>query len=918
MIELGILGPLEARRDGVPLDLGPAKQRALLALLLLRPGEVVSRDRLVEQLWGERPPDTAQHALEVYVSKLRRILGKDVVETRAGGYAAVVAADALDAASFERLLSRATKELARDPDVAAETLRSALRLWRGPPLLDVAYEEFAQGEIGRLEELRVIALEHLFEADLRLGRHLHVIPDLEAAVREHPQRERLRSQLMLALYRSGRQADALEAYAEARAALREELGLEPGTELRELQHAILRQDPTLAVESAELRARRHLPASTTTFIGRDEELANLLALFRERQGRLVTLTGPGGSGKTRLALQAAHELASIFDDGVYFADLAGLQDPAFLTETVAAALGIDDATPLADYLSPRRLLLVLDNFEHLVAAASVVSNLLKHAPQLAVLTTSRSPLRIYGEHFVAVPPLDAEDAVTLFVERARAAGRVVTSGVAVETICDWLDRLPLAIELVAAQARELPPERVLELLPARLELAARGPRDVPERQRTLHDTIEWSYELLAPKERDVLASLSVFAGGFTLDAAQTVCGATLSDLAELVSSSLILEPELQTDEPRLTMLQTIREFALDKLKEEGRVAEIREQHAHYFRDLAARAEPELGGAGEEAWLDRLEADHENLRAALAWAAEDGNRDDELQMTVALRRFWLVRGHIHEATRRFEDALARSPEAATELRAIASGAVAQFALMGGDYESAKNWTGESLELFEKIGDAAGVARSFTRLGDIAKAEGLRDQAAAHYAKAIEVARELADPAVLGAALTNAGSFALMLGELEDAETLTREALAAWRQVQHAEGITIALSNLAVAAVERGAVDEARALLQESFELARRLGWTFQIASGIGTAASAAARRGDVERAARLVAAMDIVYATIGVGPQAHGTIVRAETIATCKEALTEDQFLAAQESGRSLSMDEAVEEALDTLKEQVPL
>jgi predicted ATPase/DNA-binding SARP family transcriptional activator len=911
LIELGILGPLEARRDGVSLDLGPAQQRALLACLLLRPGEVVSRDLLVEHLWGDDPPDTAQHALEVYISKLRRILGKEVIDTRAGGYALNVASASVDSIEFELRAGRGRKELERDAGAAAETLRSALGLWRGSPLTDVAYEEFAQSEISRLEELRLSTLEHCAEAELRLGRHAELVSELDAAVREQPQRERLRAQLMLALYRSGRQAEALATYAEIRSILHGELGLEPGPELKELQRAILQQDPALEVEPAELRARRHLPAPTSPFIGRRQERADLVSLFRERQARLVTLTGPGGSGKTRLALQAAHDLAAVFEDGVYFVDLADLRDPEFFEETVATALDVDDATPLAEYLSTRRLLLVLDNFEQIDPAAPTVGQLLKGASQLAVLTTSRTALHLYGEHVITVPPLELSDAVALFVDRAAAAGRVLAPGEAVSQVCAWLDRLPLAIELVAAQARELPPERLVDLLPARLEVAVRGPRDVPDRQRTLGKTIEWSYELLAGRERDALMRLGIFAGGFTLEAARAVCDAELPQLAALAAASLLVETN--PDEPRLTMLQTIREFALAKLTASGAEGEARRRHAEYFRDLAAQAEPELGGPSEELWLDRLECEHDNLRTALSWFAETSATRDELQTVVALRRFWLVRGHVHEASRRLGDALARGKEEAAELRAVALGAAAQFALTSGDDEQAKLLTDASLELFRANGDAGGIARSLTRLGDIAKAQGLNDEAGASYAEAIDVARQLGDAFALGGALTNAGSFELLLGNVDEAEALTREALSAWRKVQHTEGITITLFNLAITSVARGSAAEALSLLEEAFELALKLGWSSQIAAGLGTCATAALRGGDADRAAKLLAAMDALLATLGIGPQPYGAVAREEALAASRETLTEEAFEVAQEAGRSLSLSEAIDEGLEGLR-----
>ncbi|MGZ4400804.1 MAG: BTAD domain-containing putative transcriptional regulator [Gaiellaceae bacterium] len=892
--------------------MGAAKQRALLAILLLHPNEVVSRDRLIEELWGEERPETAAHALEVYVSQLRRTLGRDVVATRGSGYALTVEPEAVDAIRFERLVEQGRAELGTDAAAAAETLRAALALWRGPALADVAYEQFAQTEIGRLDELRLTALEERIEADLRLGRHTELVAELEAAVGEHPLRERLRGQLMLALYRSGRQAEALEAFRVTRETLLGELGLEPSLELREIQSAILRQDPALDVEPAELRARRHLPAPTTPFVGRREELANVLGRFRNEGARLVTLTGPGGSGKTRIALQVAHNLAARYEDGVYFADLAPVADPALLEEAIAAALGIRDVTPLDAYLDQRRLLLVLDNFEQIDAAAPTVAELLRRAPHLSVLVTSRRPLHIYGEHVFAVPPLVEEDAVELFIARAREARRAVEPSRAVRDLCVWLDRLPLAIELVAARARELPPERVLELLPPRLELAVHGPRDAPARQQTLRDTIEWSHGLLGERERIVLAQVAVFVGGFTPEAAQGVCGAELSELASLVAASLVVEPENPGDEPRLALLETIREYALERLDESGRAGAVRRQHARYFLELAERAEPELAGSAEH-WLRRLEAEVDNLRGALDWAAAEGTAEEELRIAVALRRFWLVRGYAREGQRRLEAALARSGGQPVRLRATAAGAAGTLAVVRADYDKAEAWTELSLELFRSVDDKAGVAISLNRLADVAKAEDDPETASRQYGLALEAARGLDDKRPLAGVLTNAGAFALLRGDLSEAERLTQEALSTWRELGHTEGVAIGLSNLGIVAIEGNALEEAVPYLEESFELARRLGFTSQLAQGLGVCATVAARTSAPERAARLVAAVDALLGTIDVRLSPHGRMFREEAIAAFEAALTQAQLAEATEEGRAMSVDEAVGYGLETVR-----
>jgi predicted ATPase/DNA-binding SARP family transcriptional activator len=913
LIELGILGPLEAWRDGAPVQLGAAKQRALLAILLLHLNEVVSRDRLIDELWGERPPETAGHALEVYVSNLRRVLTRDAVATRAGGYALTVEPEAVDAVRFERLVERGRAELRGDPAAAAETLRAALALWRGPVLVDVAYEQFAQGEVARLDERRLVAIEHRLEADLRLGRHGDLIAELEALVADHPLRERLRGQLMLSLYRSGRQADALASYRDAREKLLDELGLEPSAELRELEAAVLRHDPALQVEPAELRARRHLPAPATPFVGRRDELARVLGLFRSEGARLVSLVGPGGSGKTRLALQAAHELARDYVDGVYFVELAPVAEAALLGEAIAAALGIEDVTPLEAYLAHRRVLLVLDNFEHIDPAASTVTQLLRSAPDAGVLITTRSPVRLYGEHVFAVPPLAADDAATLFIARALAAGKAVEPSNLVHDLCAWLDRLPLAIELVAARSRELTPDRILAELPPRLDVAAGGPRDAPARQRTLRATIEWSYGLLEEKERDVLARVSIFAGGFTLDAAYAVSGAELGELAALVDASLLVELETLGDEPRLALLATVREYALERLDELSEAISVRQRHARHFLALAERAEPELGGATAPVWLDRLEAEHDNLRVALDWAATNGTAEEEMRIAVALRRFWLVRGHAREGLRRLEQVLARDDKQSLRVRATGAGAAGALAVVLADYERAKARTEESLALFRSLDDKTGIAHSLTRLADVAKAEGDANAATRYYASALEVARELEDKRALAAVLTNAGAFALMQRDFADAEMRTREALSIWREVAHDEAVSIALSNLGIAAIERNDFAGAMPYLAESFDLSRRLGFTLQLAHAIGVCATVAGRMSAPERAARLVAALDDLLDVADARLSPHGRMFRREAVAASKAALTERQLAAARQAGSAMSVDEVISYALQTLE-----
>jgi DNA-binding SARP family transcriptional activator len=472
-VQFRILGPIEALVDGSPASLGAPKQRALLALLLVSRGRVVSADQLIDGLWGESPPASALQSLQVYVHGLRRALGGERIETAGRGYRALVADEELDLDRFERSLERGRAALEADrPDEAAADLREALALWRGSALSDLPEEARRAAEAERLEELRLTALELRHEAELACGRHDAAVAELETLTAEHPYRERFLRQRLLALYRSGRQAEALEVYRNARRALADDLGLEPSPALQELERAILQQDPSLAAPAVPTRSTRPLPVPPTPLVGRRLELAAVSALFRDEGVRLVTLTGPGGTGKTRLALEIAHALEPELRDGALFVGLAAVASPELLVPTIAETLDVREgerpvAEGVTDHLRERRMLLVLDNFEQLLAAAPFVADLLAAAPRLWVLATSRAPLRLAAEHEYPVPPFETPDAglpfealvqtdsLRLFAARARAVdpGFELDEGSAsdVARVCTQLDGLPLAIELAAAR-----------------------------------------------------------------------------------------------------------------------------------------------------------------------------------------------------------------------------------------------------------------------------------------------------------------------------------------------------------------------------------------------------------------------------------------------------------------------------------
>ena len=561
-MDFAILGPLRVGGPAGPIELPAAKQRSLLAALLLaHREEAVAPARLIDMLWGEDPPATAAKALQVHISRLRRALAPDDrIVTRASGYAIALEPGELDLERFESLVARA--RAAGEPGEASALLAQALALFRGPPLADAPLLGPAAGEAGRLADLRLAVLEERIDAELAAGADAALVGELEALAAEHPYRERLHAQLMRALYRAGRQADALDAFRRVRGSLVEDLGLDPGRELQQLEAAILAHDPSLDVdEPARAPEPPPLPSPLTPLLGREAEVEAAAALLDDPAVRLVTLTGPGGIGKTRMALELATRTADRYGDGARFVPLAAIDAAVRVVPAIAQALGVVD--DLAEYLASRELLLVVDNLEQVLEAAPDLAALLATAPRVTLLATSRAPLRIAGERELAVSPLAREPAVELFVTRARALGARVEPGPDVERICDRLDRLPLAIELAAARSKLLSPAAILERLERRLDLLSGGPRDAPARQQTLRAAIGWSYDLLDPPVQRLFAELGVFVGGWTLEAAEAVCGPdVLEGLSALTDHSLVTATG-----GRFGMLETVREYALERLAE---------------------------------------------------------------------------------------------------------------------------------------------------------------------------------------------------------------------------------------------------------------------------------------------------------------------------------------------------------------
>jgi predicted ATPase/DNA-binding SARP family transcriptional activator len=910
-LRIGVLGPLEVRVGfGEPVEVVGPRLRTLLIRLALDPDRVVLASQLVDAVWDEDPPAGAANALQSLVSRLRRLL-PEVVETHPAGYRLALDPDAVDAVRFQSLAAAGRRELARDPRQAGETLRKALALWRGPALADAAGARFAAATVARLEELRLGALEDRIDADLATGGHDAVLAELDELVTAHPLRERLCGQLMRALAAAGRQADALAAYQRLRERLAEELGIDPSAELQAVHVAVLRGEaPTpagaLAGEPAPAAPRTNLRAQITSFIGRGDDLARIAKVLAG--ARLVTLTGPGGAGKTRLAGEAAARLLERTPGGVWMVELGSVADPADLPQAVLAPLGARElgllpprgaaAVPplerLVEAVGDKRLLLVMDNCEHLVGAvAALVDHLLGRCPRLRVLATSREPLGITGEVLHPVGPLAMPDedvppaeavrypAVRLFADRAAAArpGFGVDEATVgpVLRICRALDGLPLAIELAAARVRALSPQQIAARLDDRFRLLAGGGPPVLPRHRTLRAVIDWSWELLGDAERVLLRRLSVFAGGATAEAAERVCAAPGLDglaadevlylLAALVDKSLVVVGEAEgTGEPRYWLLETVRAYAAERRQQAGEGPALRRAHTGWFLQLAERAEPELRRADQLAWLARLSAERDNLHAALRAAADDGDASLLLRLVAALAWYWFLRSARAEAGEWLGRALALSGEAPPALRAQALAFRATFAISGGtDFSRSLADADEAAGLLDGLPTAE--RRALHPL--LAALPALRAIFRNDEAAGLAGARQLADhpdPWVRALGHAIRGALFVNLGEVAAAEAELERGLAGFRELGERWGMGQVLFARAQLSAARGQRDVAVAALEEAREILEQLGDREDVGQLVIRMAAERARAGDMEQARELLAAGDRIAHEVGAEDQ----------------------------------------------------
>lgn len=878
-----MLGPLMAWTDqGEPVTIPAGQVRTVLAVLLVHRGRSVSTDRFVDVLWPQRAPRDPSAAVQVKVSQLRRALAaaepsaRALVVARAAGYSLDVPADAVDAGRFESLLGAG----GTDARARADALSAALDLWRGSAFVESADEEFAAVEVARLTELRLSAVEARAEALLETGEYAGLVGELAPVVAEHPLRERLRAAHLRALYRAGRQSEALAGFTDLRERLRTELGVDPSPEIVAVQRAILAQDPLIAPRPATTAT--NLPSQLTELIGRAEAAHDVCALVREH--RSVTLIGPGGVGKTRLGVEAARALIADHPDGVWFVELAGIDgnsaSHSTIVDAVQAVLGIRDAgrtasgpvEQLITALDGKRVLLVLDNCEHLVdVIAALTEQLLRSVPGLRVLATSQEPLGISGEAVYPVAALElphspadtgAEalpkfSAVRLFITRAAAAapGFTIDAGnaAAVATICRRLDGIPLALELAAARVRALGVRELAARMDDRFELLVVGHRGGPRRQRTLRAMIDWSWEQLIEPEQAVLRRLSVHTDSFGLAAAEHICaigdlprGQIPDLLARLVDRSLVAMTDTEHG-PRYRLSESVMLYCSDRLVQAGEADPVRDVRNGYYTTLAERARDRLRGADQRRWLAVVDTEYANLRSAVEDSARSGNSEGALRLVDALAWYWFLRGRLTDGVRLLDVALSTPGDSRSALWARANGWRSALMLLSSSDADRAALVDAGLAGFDRVNDPAGRAFTEWLLAEVLLGGGDQSISDTLAQRALAGFRAAADDWGVAAALSSAAHHALLRGDIAAMARDARESAEFFADLGDRWGQLRAADLLARRSEIIGDYAEATRLRRDGLRRAEELGLWPQVAdmlSGLGRLALLA---GDLARA-----------------------------------------------------------------------
>jgi predicted ATPase/DNA-binding SARP family transcriptional activator len=999
-LQLLLLGPPRVLLDGLPpAELVSAKAHGLL-FYLAATAETYSRATLTGLFWGDQPEELARANLRQALTKLRRALGEHLVIAADTVALNPALPHSVDMRAFLQLLEAARahphRSRATCPSCAERGLRAA-ELYRhdflhGFALADCPeFELWMVAERERLRQLALEALEHLTAFCLRRADYSAAQGYARRQLDLDPLHEPAHRQLMVALAAAGQRAAALAQYQLCARRLLDEFGAEPDQRTQSLYAIIRRGEPL-----AEGPARHNLPAPTTPFFGRQAELAAIRDRLEHPACRLLTLVGPGGVGKTRLAREAAAGLLPTFGDGVFLVQLAPLRDPGLVLTAIARAVGMQEAgggllvEQLKAWLGQRELLLLLDNFEHLLAAAPLVSELLAACPRLTVLATSREPLRLSGEHeyavlplplpalpeLVAPPPVERlieSSAVQLFLQRARASvpgyGASPAETALVAHICHRLDGLPLAIELAAGRCRQLAPDAMLAQLrqaaPAPLQLLDEGARDLPARHQTMRAAVAWSYNLLDEAERRSFRRLALFAGGCTAAAAAAVAaeeGAATLELIEGLLATLVEQCLLQhggpEGQPRFAMLEVIRAYGLERLEESGELELCQQRLARYLVALVERASQELVGPEQARWIAELEAEHANLRVALAWAIETGEALVALRLSAMLWRFWDTCGYLSEGRRWLEAALklpapglaAGSLDEAKPLRSAALNGLGMLALNQGDHVAARAALEESLSLRRALGNQSGVADVLNNLGIVAWRQGDYEAAQQMYEEGLAIDRASGNRQWMGYTLGNLGLVYHHRGLAERAEDAFGQGLALFREFGNRRDEAFALHNLGMVAYAQGelavarsryeaslAIKEelsdkwgtattlyyladvaraegdlgaARSLLVRALQLSRELDMKQCLIELLEAFAALATAQGRAEAGVALFGAARRLGAELNILLQAIDRECRDRELAAARRCLTDEAFRAAWARGQRLSLDQATAAALE--------
>ncbi len=951
-LRIELLGSFQIRYQDVPLDgFDAPRLQSLLAYLVLHRDAPQSRTHLAFLLWQDSSEKQAHGNLRNLVHRLKKILPDTDSYVIADTQTLQWNSDAsftLDVDEFQNAAARSD---------SSRALENAVTIYRGD-LLPACYDEWLLPERERLREKFIDCLAQLIVLSEAAREFQTAIGYARRLLQADPLSEDAYRKLMSLYAEIGDRANVVRVYQTCVAVLQRELDTEPSATTRELFERLRHQEKI--VERAitpRVQHKSNLPVPLTSFIGRTRELAEICAQLE--RARLVTLTGVGGGGKTRLAIQAAHEIATDFPDGAWFIDLAPITETTNIASTCAAVLGLREQADtntgelLFEYARDKTFLLVLDNCEHLHnACATFAQTILQSAPRVRILATSREPLNVLGEALIVVPPLslpDAEhptfekvahsDAAQLFI--ARASFILPTFSLnqnnlqAIAQICRRLDGIPLAIELAAARVRTLSPQQIAARLDDALAVLTRGSSNLPPRHQTMRAVLDWSDALLSEQERVLFRRLAVFAGGFTLEAAEKICGdgemermrdreqealyhsitlslhpsSILDLLSNLIDKSLVMVNE-SDGEMRYRMLEPLREYAREKLAAANETDKIAVRHLAYFMELAECAEPEFTGAEQGAWHKRLEAEHDNVRAALSWHAQTQEQIEmQLRLAGALWRFWYARGHIVEGQRFLTNALAQGEPTATIARANAYAGLGSLAWLRGEYEQCIQWHEQALAISRELGDLSGAALALDNIAGALIHQTKYEKAQEYLEESLELARGLQDHLLLTFIWMTWGEMERYRGDYAKAQALGKAAHAAAIRAQHVQHIALALNNLGLVATRQGNFTRAIELHRESLEMYRTGGEIRFVPECLEGLAAALDASGDSNKAAILLGASEALRASIDL-PIPQIDRPDYERVLASVRAHLNETFSSAWAEGRAMTMEQAMDLAIE--------